>query len=66
MKIVATNYADSLRRSGSWNTAEAALLDTVRHELRDVFGEADDDLPAELTALARRLDRLDTGQGVSV
>jgi hypothetical protein len=65
MQIVAANYADTLRRSGSWSTAESAVLDTVRHELRGVFGEADDDLPAELTALVRRLDRPDTGQGAS-
>ncbi|MBP1179497.1 hypothetical protein [Methylobacterium sp. PvR107] len=65
MHIVAANYADTLRRSGSRNTAESAVLDTVRHELRCVFGDADDDLPADLTALARRLDRPDTGQSVS-
>jgi hypothetical protein len=65
MQIVAANYADTLRRSDSWSTAESTVLDTVRYELRGVFGDANDDLPAELTALARRLDRPDTGQSVS-
>lgn len=62
MKIVAANHADSLRRPGSPDTAEAAVLDTVRDELRGVFGEADADLPTEWTVLLRRLDRADPGQ----
>lgn len=59
MKIVAANHADSLRRPGSWDTTEAAevvVLDSVRDELRSVYGEADDALPHALTALARQLD----------
>ncbi|KQS74946.1 hypothetical protein ASG32_07530 [Methylobacterium sp. Leaf361] len=57
MKIVATNHADSLRRPGSRDSAESAVLDTVREGLLSVYGTADRDLPAELAALARQLDR---------
>ncbi|MEL6063264.1 MULTISPECIES: hypothetical protein [unclassified Methylobacterium] len=59
MKIVAANHADSLRRPGTSDTSEAAeviVLDSLRDELRNVYGEADDALPHALTALARRLD----------
>lgn len=56
MKIVAANYADSLRRSGEWETAETAVLDSVRDELRSFYGEAEDALPLGLAALAEQLD----------
>lgn len=62
MKIVAANFADTLRLPGSSDGAETAVLDTVRHELRDFYGNGDDDLPAELTALALRLDRPVAGE----
>lgn len=61
MKIVAANYADSLRRPGAWNSNHAvdeAVLDSVREELRTVYGEADDVVPHALRALAHRLDEV--------
>ncbi|XYD10229.1 hypothetical protein R1A27_06890 [Methylobacterium sp. NMS12] len=57
MKIVSANYADSLRRPGARDTVESAVLDTVREGLLSVYGDADRDVPAELAALARQLDR---------
>ncbi|WP_246695081.1 hypothetical protein [Methylobacterium sp. P1-11] len=62
MKIVAANHADSLRRPGTRDTAESAILDTVREGLLSVYVTPDHDLPVELAALAQRLDRPDTGQ----
>ncbi|MEE7506255.1 hypothetical protein MMR14E_25110 [Methylobacterium mesophilicum] len=57
MKIVPANHADSLRQPGARDTVEAAVLDTVREGLLSVYGAADRDVPADLAALARRLDR---------
>lgn len=57
MHIVSANHADSLRRPGARDTAESAVLDTVRAGLLSVYGAAERDVPAELAALARRLDR---------
>lgn len=56
MKIVLANHADSLRRPGQRDTAETAILDSVREELRSFYGEGDDVLPVELAALAQKLD----------
>ncbi|SDN21798.1 hypothetical protein SAMN05216360_106313 [Methylobacterium phyllostachyos] len=56
MKIVSANYADSLRRPGERDTGEASIVDTVREELLNFFGEGDDVLPRELAMLAQRLD----------
>lgn len=61
MKIVAANYADSLRGSGSADTAEDAARDSMRAELRCLFGDAEEQLPAELAALAERLARAEAG-----
>ncbi len=57
MLIVAANYADSLRRR-SWDAhQEADLLDTVTDELRAHYRPIADAVPAEILALAARLDR---------
>ena len=61
MKIVAANHADSLRRPGALNTDAITVLETIRGELWGVYGEADDDLPVELTALAQKLDGIALG-----
>jgi len=64
MKIVAANHADSLRRGGGWGAdegVETVVLDSVRDELRSVYGEADDAVPLSLTALAQQLDRAHPG-----
>ena len=65
MKIVASNFADTLRRPGTPETPAIAVLDTVREELRGFYGEADHDLPTELTVLAQRIDCSETSRGVS-
>jgi hypothetical protein len=65
MKIVAANFADTLRRPGTPETPEITVLDTVREELRGFYGDADYDLPVELTVLVQRLDRPDTRRGLS-
>lgn len=59
MKIVAINHADSLRRPGARDTVESVLLDTVREGLLSVYGAAEHDIPAEMAAIVRRLDRPD-------
>jgi len=56
MKIVTANHADSLRRPGERDTAEVAILDSVREELLSFYGEGDAILPLELAMLAQRLD----------
>lgn len=56
MKIVAANLADTLRRPGSCDPDAITVIDTVREELRDFYGDASDDLPVEMTALVQRLD----------
>ncbi|MGH1589214.1 hypothetical protein [Methylobacterium sp. P5_C11] len=65
MKIVAANYADSLRRSDGRDTVEAGVVESVRVELLAFYGSADHDVPEELTALARRLDGADTARGAT-
>ncbi|MCJ2062567.1 hypothetical protein MKK63_07590 [Methylobacterium sp. J-088] len=66
MKIVAANHADSLSRTGGWASDEAVetvVLDSVRDELRSVYGEADTAVPLSLAALARQLDSAHLGSG---
>jgi hypothetical protein len=62
MKIVAANYAENLRRQGSTDTGAVALIDTVREELRSLYGDAEDHVPLELAALVERLDRTDASR----
>ncbi|MCJ2138189.1 hypothetical protein MKK69_29765 [Methylobacterium sp. J-026] len=63
MKIVAANHADSLRRSGDWDTAETTVLESLSEELRSFYGAADQVLPLELADLARRLEGSGMGPG---
>ncbi|MCJ2073583.1 hypothetical protein MKK75_33155 [Methylobacterium sp. J-030] len=56
MKIVAANHADSLRRPGEPESAELAILDSVRDELRTLYGELDDAVPLTLAVLAQQVD----------
>ena len=66
MKIVAANHADSLSRTGGWASDEAietVVLDSVRDELRIVYGEADAVVPLSLTVLASQLDSVHSSTG---
>jgi hypothetical protein len=63
MKIIANNHADSIRRPDARETVEATVLDTVREELLSYYGNAERDLPAELAALAHRLDHAPIARG---
>lgn len=65
MKIVAANYADSLRGPDTPDADALTVLETVREELRGFYGTADDDLPVEMTALAQQLDGIVPSQGRS-
>ena len=56
MKIVAANLADTLRHSSASDSDTLTVIDTVREELRGLYGEASDDLPVEMAALVQRLD----------
>lgn len=57
MRIVAANYAESLRRRPWDDTPEVQVVDTLSDELRAHYGAMGDDVPAEILALALRLDR---------
>ncbi|SFL86136.1 hypothetical protein [Methylobacterium pseudosasicola] len=56
MQIVAANHADSLRRRPWDDAPEAQVVDTLSDELRAHYGAAADEMPAEILALALRLD----------
>jgi hypothetical protein len=56
MRIVAANHADSLRRRPADDRSAICVVDTVTDELRVHYEAATDDVPAEILALAMRLD----------
>ncbi|MDP4003021.1 hypothetical protein [Methylobacterium sp. NEAU K] len=56
MKTIAANHADCLRRPASEDTPEALVVDTVSGELRVLYGETTDDLPAGMAVLLKQLD----------
>ncbi|MCJ2085593.1 hypothetical protein MKK88_06235 [Methylobacterium sp. E-005] len=66
MKIVAVNHADSLRRPGESESAELAIVDSVREELLSFYGAADDTVPHTLAALAQQLDQVGSPDGQRV
>ncbi|MCJ2096801.1 MULTISPECIES: hypothetical protein [unclassified Methylobacterium] len=59
MHIVAANHADSLRRRPWDDAPEAQVVDTLSDELRAHYAAAADEVPAEIMALALRLDDTD-------
>jgi hypothetical protein len=59
MKIVASNHADTLRRSDAAATVASAVLDSVGAELRLHYGFPSDDPPEALARLAERLEAQD-------
>lgn len=63
MMNVAANFADTLRRPESGDSAEALVLDSVGEELRGFYGEADEGLSTALAELVQRLDETDTRTG---
>ncbi|MBE7199132.1 MAG: hypothetical protein INR70_15215 [Parafilimonas terrae] len=62
---VAANFADTLRRPQSGDSTEAVVIDSVREELRDFYGEADDRLPTALAELVQRLDGAEARPGLT-
>jgi hypothetical protein len=56
MRIVAANHADSLRRNLSDDRNAIRVVDSVTDELRIHYESATNDVPAEILALAMRLD----------
>ena len=56
MRIVAANHADTLRRHPSDDRNAICVVDSVTDELRVHHESVIDDVPAEILALAMRLD----------
>ncbi|KST57431.1 hypothetical protein AO398_08250 [Methylobacterium sp. GXS13] len=60
MRIVAINHAESLWRRPWDDTPDTQVVDTLSDELRAHYGPAADEVPAEILALALRLDGMDS------